>query len=383
LLITATPVAADQSGIRAALLMDFETGQVLFAQNIDQALPPASITKLMSMHLIFEAISEGRSSLTDKVTASANASNLPPGSSTIFLGTGEVLTVEELLRAVAIISANDAGIALAEHVAGSESAFVNMMNEKAVELGMTNTTFVNSHGLHTEGHNMSARDIGILSRATIELYPEVLEFSAQKFVRMERETRYVRQGYFDMHSTYANLIGWRKIDGLKTGWTPEALRGITVTAEEAGRRYIVVVLGAESTGIRDGKVRELLALGLDHFVPQTPVKAGEVMDSIEIKHAKNKEAAIVSAQDVTLVMRRGESVDDYEKKIEILPNIQAPLSKGDVVGSLSYFQDGELMTSVDLVLEEDLAKANFFTRSLRFLSQALTNLGSWIIDLVK
>ena len=383
LLFVAIPVAsAEQSEIRAALLLDFETGQVLFAENIDQALPPASITKLMSMHLIFEAISQGSISLTDEVKASANASNLPPGSSTIFLGTGEVLTVEELLRSVAIISANDAGIALAEHVAGSESAFVNMMNEKAQELGMTNTTFVNSHGLHALGHNMSARDIGILSRETMLRYPEILDFSAEKFMRMERETRYVRQGYFDMHSTYANLIGWRNIDGLKTGWTPEAGRGITITAEEAGRRYIVVVMGAGTTGERDKKVRELLALGLDHYQPETPVKAGEVVDTIEVKLAKEKEAAIISAGDLTIVMKRDMTVADFEQKIELLPNLQAPLPKGEVVGTLSFHKDGQVITEVDLILEEDLAKANFFTRSLRFLSQQLTSFGSWIIDLV-
>ncbi|HBS93076.1 MAG TPA: D-alanyl-D-alanine carboxypeptidase, partial [Firmicutes bacterium] len=230
LLTMAVPAGAEQPSNTAALIMDFETGQILYAENIDAPLPPASITKLMTMHLVFEAIAEGKIQLDDQVKASANASSLPDGSSTIFLGTGEVLTVDELLEAVAIISANDAGIALAEYIAGSESAFVAIMNEKANELGLTNTTFINAHGLHTEGHVMSARDIAILTRATLEKYPEILDYSSKKFLRMERETRYVRQGYFDMHSTYASLIGWRNIDGLKTGWTPEARRCITVTA---------------------------------------------------------------------------------------------------------------------------------------------------------
>ncbi|MDD4658103.1 MAG: D-alanyl-D-alanine carboxypeptidase, partial [Eubacteriales bacterium] len=230
LLTMAVPAGAEQSNNTAALIMDYETGQILYAENIDAPLPPASITKLMTMHLVYEAIAQGKISLDDQVKASANASSLPDGASTIFLGTGEVLTVKELLEAVAIISANDAGIALAEHIAGSESAFVVMMNEKAKELGLTNTTFINAHGLHTEGHVMSARDIAILSKATLDKYPEILSYSSIKFLRMEREARYVRQGYFDMHSTYASLIGWRNIDGLKTGWTPEAGRCITVTA---------------------------------------------------------------------------------------------------------------------------------------------------------
>lgn len=379
LLFSAAPAGA-QAVETASLLMDLETGQILYAENIDQALPPASITKLMTMHLIFEAIASGQISLDDEVKASANASDLPSGSSTIFLGRGEVLTVEELLQAVAIISANDAGIALAEHVAGSESAFVNMMNDKAQELGLTNTAFINSHGLHAQGHTMSARDIALLSKATLEKYPEILDYSSQKFARMERETRYVRQGYFDLHSTYANLIGWRNIDGLKTGWTPQAGRCITVTAD-AGRRYIAVVLGAESTAQRDEKVKELLTMGMDNFQAKGAVQANEVIDTIEIKSAKNQKIAVVPAQDVTLLMKRDMTLQDFEQVVEINPGLEAPLEKGSVVGSLSFFRDGKEVTSVDLVLEADAEKANFFTRSLRFLSQVFTDLGDWILSL--
>ena len=299
LLTMAVPAGAEQSNDTAALIMDFETGQILYAENIDAPLPPASITKLMTMHLVFEAIAQGQISLDDQVTASANASTLPESSSTIFLGKGETLTVKELLEAVAIISANDAGIALAEHIAGSESAFVVQMNEKARELGMTNTNFINSHGLHTEGHVMSARDIAIISRETLKKYPEILEYSSIKFLRMDREKRYVKQGYFDLHSTYSSLIGWRNIDGLKTGWTPEAKRCITVTSAENGRRYIVVVMGAETIPLRDQRVKELLAQAFEQFHPVVPVKAGEVIDSIQIGLAKNKKAEIVTAEDVS------------------------------------------------------------------------------------
>ncbi len=381
LLTMAVPAGAEQPSNTAALIMDFETGQILYAENIDAPLPPASITKLMTMHLVFEAIAEGKIQLDDQVKASANASSLPDGSSTIFLGTGEVLTVDELLEAVAIISANDAGIALAEYIAGSESAFVAMMNEKANELGLTNTTFINAHGLHTEGHVMSARDIAILTRATLEKYPEILDYSSKKFLRMERETRYVRQGYFDMHSTYASLIGWRNIDGLKTGWTPEAGRCITVTATEGSRRYIVVVMGEETIPLRDKRVKELLAQAFDQFQPSVPVKAGEVIDSISIELAKEKEAEIVPVKDVTLVMSRTDKLEDFEERIEILPNLKAPMEKGDVVGTLSYHKNGELVTAVDLVLNENAEKASFLTRILRYLSQIFVDLGNWIVGL--
>lgn len=381
-LAMAEPAGAETPGT-AALIMDFETGQILYGENIDTPLPPASITKLITMHLIFDAITQGQIKLTDPVRASANAADLPDGSSTIFLGTGEVLTVQELLEAVAIISANDAGVALAEHIAGSESAFVAMMNKKAAELGLTNTNFVNVHGLHTPGHVMSARDIANLSRATLIKHPEILEYSSIKYLRMDRETRYVRQGYFDLHSTYASLIGWRKIDGLKTGWTPEAGRCITVTAEENGRRYIVVIMGAENIAQRDQKVKELLAKALDQFQPVVPVKAGEVVETIQVGLAKNKDAAVAPAKDVILVMSRNGKIEDFEKKVEISTGLKAPLKKGEVVGALSYYREGELATQVDLVLNEEVEKASIFTRALRFLSQLFVDLGNWILDLFK
>lgn len=378
----AAPVGAEQAKT-AALIMDYETGQVLFAENIDTPLPPASITKLITMHLVFEALAQGKISLEDQVAASANASSLPDGSATIFLGTGEILSVNELLEAVAIISANDAGVALAEHIAGSESAFVAMMNAKAQELGLGNTNFINVHGLHAPGHLMSARDIAVLTRATLQRYPDILQYSSVKYLRMERQTRYVRQGYFDLHSTYASLIGWRNIDGLKTGWTPEAGRCITATAEENGRRVIVVVMGMDSISQRDQKVKELLAKAFDQFQPIVPVKAGEVIDTISIQSAKNKETDVVPAHDVTLVIPRSGKLEDFERKVEIDPNLKAPLKKGDVVGSLSFYREGGLTASVDLVLDEDVAKASIFTRILRFLGGAFSDLGRWILGLFK
>ncbi len=380
-LLSANVVSAEQEDVSAYLLMDFETGQILEAHNINEALPPASITKLMTMHLIFEALDTGQISLTDQVKASANASNLSADASQIFLGTGEVLTVKELLVAVATFSANDASIALAEHIAGSESAFVQKMNDKAEELGLTGTTFINSHGLHTPGHTMSARDIALLSRDTLAKYPEILEYTATKFVRMERATRYVRQGYFDMPSTFANLIGWRNIDGLKTGWTPEAGSCITVTAEEGDRRYIAVIMGAQSTGVRNQMVKELLTQGLDHYLPKTAITTSDVIDTLEIKNAKAKESSVIPAQDVTLVMKRDMNVESFDQEVQYKIGLEAPLQQGDVVGALTYSRDGRAITTVDLVVQQDVERANFFTRTLRFLSQAFTDLGNWIMGL--
>lgn len=382
LLAMAAPASAGSSA-EAALIMDYATGQILYAENIDAPLPPASITKLITMHLVFEAISQGKISLTDQVRASANAAALPDGSATIFLGAGEILTVEELLDAVAIISANDAGVALAEYIAGSEAAFIELMNEKARELGLTNTTFLNVHGLHAPGHVMSARDIALLSRATLAKYPEITAYSSRVFMRMERDKRFVRQGYFDLHSTYASLIGWRNIDGLKTGWTPEAGRCITVTAAENGRRYIVVVMGAKTIEQRDKKVKELLAQAFDLYEAAIPLQAGEVVGTVSIEGAKSKQAEIGPARDVVLVMARNGNLEDFEERMDITPGLRAPLNTGDVVGVLSYSKAGETVASVDLVLKEDVEKAGFLTLTFRFLGKVFLGFGAWLLGLFK
>jgi D-alanyl-D-alanine carboxypeptidase (penicillin-binding protein 5/6) len=228
---------------------------------------------------------------------------------------------------------------------------------------------------------MSARDIAILSRETLKKYPDILKYSSIKYLRMERDTRYVRQGYFDMHSTFASLIGWRNIDGLKTGWTPEANRCITVTAEENGRRYIVVVMGEETISQRDKKVKELLAKAFDRFHPVVAAKAGDVIDTIAIDMAKNTAAEIGPAQDVTLVISRTESVEEFETKIDILPGLKAPMKKGDLAGTLSYYRGEEKIAEVDLVLNADLEKASLLTRILRYISQLFAELADWLLGL--
>lgn len=378
ILVLALPVRAQENEITAALIMDYETGQILYANNIDTPLPPASITKLITMHLVFEALEDGRISLTELVKASANASSLPADSAKIFLGLGEELTVEELLESVAIISANDAGVALAEHIAGSEAAFVALMNEKARELGLTNTNYVNVHGLHNPVHTMSARDIALLAKATIERYPVILEYSKKPFLRLERETRYVRQGYFDLHSTYASLIGWRNIDGLKTGWTPEAGRCIVATALQNGRRYIVVVMGANSISQRDEKVKELMTKAFDQFYPVTPIKAGDAVTTIQVDTAKVREVEAVAATDLVLLLSKTDSLEDYQVEQEITPGLKAPLANGEVVGTLSYRRDGEEVATIDLIVAEDVIKAGFFTRVFRFIVKLLSAFAKWV-----
>lgn len=365
---------------RAALMMDLETGQIIYAQNIDEELPPASITKLMVMYLIFEALENGVFGLEDKIPASANAHGLSPDQSQIFLGLGEALTVRELLYSIATISANDAAIVMAERIAGSESAFVALMNERARDMGLNSTNFTNVHGLHHPSHVMSARDIAVLSRNIILDYPQMLEFSKVKRMRLERETRYVRQGYFDLDSTFAPLIGWRNLDGLKTGWTPQAGRGIAATAMENGRRYVAVVLGAETINSRAEIVKQLFNDAFANFTSITAYTQHQELERIQIPGARVRESAVGPVQDIQLVTRRGTGIESFREERILNHKLKAPLNEGDVVGSLRLYKGEELVTQTDLVLLEDVAKANLMVRGLRFLSETLTQLGRWLMD---
>jgi D-alanyl-D-alanine carboxypeptidase (penicillin-binding protein 5/6) len=365
---------------RAALVMDLETGQIIYAQNIDEELPPASISKLIVMYIIFEAMENGIIRLEDKIPASANAHGLSPDQSQLFLGLGEALTVRKLLYSIATISANDAAIVLAERIAGSESAFVDLMNQRARDMGLTSTKFTNVHGLHNIHHVMSARDIAVLSRNIILDYPQVLEYSKVRRMRLERETRFVRQGYFDLDSTFAPLIGWRNLDGLKTGWTPQAGRGITATAMENDRRYVVVVLGAETVNSRAEVVRQLFNDAFANFTSITPYTQQQELERIQVQGARVREIAVGPSQDIMLVARRGSGIETFREERVFNAKLKAPLKEGDVVGSLNFYNGEELVSQTDLVLLEDAAKANFMVLGLRFLRETLTQLGHWLMD---
>ncbi|MTI94804.1 MAG: D-alanyl-D-alanine carboxypeptidase [Firmicutes bacterium] len=364
---------------KAALVMDYDTGQILYAHNIDEALPPASITKLMSMYLIFEALESGQISLDEKVTASSNVL-MSADSSQIFLAPGEELTVKELLLSIAIISANDAGVAMAEHIAGSEGAFITLMNDKARELGMTQTNFANVHGLDAANHHMSARDIAILSRAILRDFPDVLDYSSIRHLRLDRETRYVREGHFDLNSTFTSLIGWRNVDGLKTGWTPQAGRGITATSLHNDRRVIAVVLGTETIAIRDAETKKLIDYGHDQFEPRTVLETEVVVETLNIANAREREVNVVLQSDATVLLKPEMSVADLHVEKEFMDDIAAPLAEGEQVGTYRLLWDEETVLEIPLTVNEDVTQANFFVRTLRYLSDALTQLGGWIMD---
>jgi len=333
---------------KSAVLMEASTGKLLYAHNQDEALPPASVTKVMTLLLIMEAIDSGALSYTDTVTASANAASM--GGSQIYLKEGESMCVEDLLKSVVIASANDAAVALAEHIAGSEEAFVARMNERAEELGMLSTKFENTNGLDdtTTAHLTSARDIAIMSRELIK-HRKILEYSSTWM-----DT--IRNGSFGLTNTNRLVRFYNGATGLKTGSTSRAKFCISATASRDGMELICVIMAADTRDIRNAEAKALLDWGYSNFelykceassLGEIRVTGG-IEDSIEAKHG-----------DITLVVKKGEA-KKIQKMIEMPESIAAPLTKGDKIGTVSFALDGNTVGATDIISASDIKKIGFW-----------------------
>ena len=326
--------------------MDAKTGQVLFEQNADEALPPASVTKIMTLLLVMEAIDEGRLKLTDTVTVSAKAASM--GGSQVYLKEGESMCVEEMVKCVVIASANDCAVALAEAVAGSEEAFVDRMNARAAELGMVNTHFENTNGLDdtVSNHVTSARDIAIMSRALIA-HPKILEYSG---IWMDT----IRDGAFGLTNTNRLVRFYPGCTGLKTGSTARAKFCISATAERDGLSLIAVVMAAESRDVRNATAAKLLDFGFANYsIFSTeqgsctlPVTGG-VSNSVSL-----------SWEGFCAVVPKGTAAK-VETKIELPESVPAPIQKGDTAGRVVYLQNGNEIGSVPIVAEDFVDRMSF------------------------
>lgn len=322
---------------KSAILMDSETGAVLFEQNADEALPPASVTKIMTLLLVMEAIENGRIALSDHVTVSEEAAAM--GGSQVYLEVGETMTVDEMIKCVVIASANDAAYALAEHVAGSEAAFVSRMNARAAELGMKNTHFENTNGLDdtAKEHLISARDIAIMSRALIR-HEKILEYTT-----IWQDS--VRNGAFTLTNTNRLVRFYPGATGLKTGSTSKALFCISATAKRDGTHLIAVVMGAPTRDIRNAEAKKLLDYG---FASYTCYKTeGESLAPIPLLGSKSDMLPICVAP-ISVVLQKGQ---DSRIKVEYsLPeSLSAPVTEGDVIGYAEYTVDGKTVAKADVV----------------------------------
>ena len=356
LFVTLFPVniyAQFESSASSAILIEVSTGQVLYEKNSDVPMPPASITKVMTLLLGFEAISKGTANWDDLVSVSENAWRME--GSKMFLELGSKVSYRDIIEGISIVSANDGCVALAEHLSGSEKTFVTLMNQRAKELGMTNTTFKNSTGLPEEGHALSARDIATLSIYLIQNYPEILEIESTR----EFTFNDIRQ--FNRNP----LLGvYEGADGLKTGWTEEAGYCLAATAMQNDVRLMAVILNTKSESERKTAAQELLTYGFKNFKLLEYKKAGEIVDNLEVKNGKKASVQLKLDKDIKIVapVTREEDIQTVITKNS--QSLKAPVSAGTSAGKLEVKLDGEILASSEISTAEDVEKAGFFKRLL-------------------
>lgn len=348
-----TPAALEVSA-EAALLMETSTGSAIFEKNADVSLPPASITKIMTLLLIFEAMERGELALDEVVTVSDHAAGM--GGSQVFLEPMEQQTVETMIKCIAVASANDACVAMAEHLCGSEEAFVARMNERAKQLGMKSAHFVNCCGLDADGHLLSARDVAIMSRELITKHPEIHDYCQ---IWMENITHVTRKGTSEFGLTNTNKLirQYPYATGLKTGSTGKAKFCVSATASKDGVELIAVVMAAADYKERFRDATKMLDYGFanckvyrDEEMPELkPISVqGSLEGSLEV--AYEKEFSYVSV--------KGEALDGIEKKLN-LPDGKAPVKKGDQVGTLEYYLGEEKLGEVRILAKESRKKADY------------------------
>jgi len=346
-------VKSDGTNIEAksALLMEPVTGKVLYEKNADEKFAPASVTKIMTMLITMEAIDSDKIKLDDKVTCSENAKKM--GGSTMLLDTGEIRTVEELLKGVAIASGNDAAVALAEYLGGTETDFVTMMNKRAQELGMSNTTFKNCNGLPAEGHLSTAKDIAIMSKELLK-HPVVLKYTG---TYMDSITE-GRKSPIELVNHNKLVRFFEGCDGLKTGFTDEAKYCISATATRNGVRMLSVIMGAPTYKIRNRDAGVLLNHGFSKYEGKKLVAKDEEIDKVYMDEQTDKFFMAMAKDDLTAILPKGEN-KELEKKI-VIDELKKEYKAGDIVGRYEVYLGEEKVGEVDIYCDRDIKKGSIF-----------------------
>lgn len=349
----------------SALLMEASTGTVIFEKDADTARPPASVTKVMTMLLIFDALANGSISLDDEVTVSEYAASM--GGSQVFLEPGEIQTVDTMLKCIAVASANDACVAMAEYICGNEEEFVNRMNERAAGLGMENTHFVNCNGLDAEGHMTSARDIALMSRELITKYPQVHDYS---MIWMENITHTTKKGTSEFGLTNTNKLvrQYEYATGLKTGSTGGAKFCVSATAEKNGIELIAVVMAAENSKDRFSDAVKLLNYGFGKCQLYTDESTDGIRDA-EVENGVEETVPVERSNTFSYLDTEGTGVNGIERAIVMEEPINAPVRKGDVVGHIVYSLDGNELGRTELIAGADVEKAGFLDNLKKILEE--------------
>lgn len=342
--------SAPQLAATGYLLIDADTGNVIVEHNADELLPPASLTKMMSSYLVSQEIERGSITEDDMVNISVKAWRM--GGSKMFIREGTQVSVRDLLLGVIVQSGNDATIALAEHIAGSEEAFVDIMNQKAALMGMTNTHFENASGWPAEGHLTTARDLAILARAVINDHPDHYQLYREKYFVWN-----------DIRQPNRNLLLFRDetVDGLKTGHTEEAGYCLVASAKRDGMRLISVVMGTKSEEARATESQKLLAYGFRFFETRTLYKGDETVKNVRVWSGQTNEVALGVTEQVSVTLPRGRK-DDLQANMTIDDIIKAPLAVGQVLGKLTVTLDGAVVAETPIVAMQAVEEAGFFAR---------------------
>ncbi len=348
---------------KSAILIEASTGEIIFDKNSHEKLHPASMTKMMSMLLIVEAIEDGVLKWDEMVTVSENASSM--GGSQILLETGEKMSVTDLFKGVAIASGNDAVVALAEKVAGTEQAFVDMMNKRAQELGLKNTNFKNPHGLDATNHYSSAYDMAMIAKELVK-HDKVLEYTTiyEDYLRENTDRK------IWLVNTNKLVRFYEGVDGLKTGYTKEAGYCLTATAKKDGMRLIAVAMGEPDSATRNSEVTSLLDYAFAQY-EVTDLLKNNTLGEYKIDKAKIETVKIVPKQQVTTLNKKTDKNKKYSYDIDI-DSIKAPIKKGEVVGKLTIKEDGKKIRTIDLTVDKDVKKANLLELYLRYLKEMIT-----------
>jgi serine-type D-Ala-D-Ala carboxypeptidase (penicillin-binding protein 5/6) len=333
---------------RSAVVIEFNTGKVVYEYKSHDKFAPASVTKVMTMLLTMEAVGKGTVKLDDKVTISARAKSM--GGSTMYLETGEIRTVEELLKGVAVESANDAALALAEYIGGTEDEFVKQMNARAKELGMNDTNFVNSYGFHDPNHYTSANDIAIMSKELLK-FKKILEYTT---IWMETITE-GRKEPFTLVNRNKMLKAYNGCDGLKTGYTKEAMYCISSTAKRGEMRFISVIMGAPSVKERNEMAGKLLDYGFAKYDSMKLINKDEIVNEIAIPKSKPEKVKVMAKDDLSIVFEKGAKIN-VEKKFEISQDIKLPLKKGDKIGVIKAVEGNKVYGQVDAIVDQNVEK---------------------------
>lgn len=343
---------------KSAILMEPTTGTILFEKNAHESLRPASITKIMTLLLIYEAVESGKIQWNDIVTVSERAAGM--GGSQVFLSPEEQIDVATLTKCIVVASGNDAAVAMAEYIAGSEEAFVELMNKKAKELGMKNSHFVNSSGLDADGHLTSAYDIAIMSRELITRFPEVHKLSTiwhDTLVHQRKNGEEIT----DLTNTNKLLKWYEGTTGLKTGSTSKALYCLSGTAEKNGLQLIAVVMATPDYKVRFQEVMKLFDYGFANFEMVQQGKKGTIVGKIPIIKGKKEEGEVMLEEDICFLLQKGDKgqKEKMQSHLEMAPFLHAPVKKGDKVGEMIYTLEGKEMGRSNLIMKEDIEKANF------------------------